>query len=93
MKYEIKQNGKLKKFEVTGKAEQLFIKYSEIENATDLKKNKLHLSDYHTIPYLLHEIAQTGKTRTFITDVMEWFKRNGCTVTPDEHNVNFEITL
>ena len=63
MKYKIKQNGKLKKFEVTGKAEQLFIKYSEIENATDLKKNKLHLSDYHTIPYLLHEIAQTGKNK------------------------------
>lgn len=33
MIYEIKQYGEFKKFEVTGKVEKLFIKYSEIDNA------------------------------------------------------------
>lgn len=93
MKYQIKQNGKLKEFEVTGKVEKIFKKYAEIETATDLKRNKLSLNNYHTIPHLLHEIAQTGKTRTFITDIAEWFRKNGCTINPGEHGVNFEITL
>lgn len=42
---------------------------------------------------LIHEIAQTGKIRTFIFDIAEWLRKCGCNVVPDEHNVNFEITI
>lgn len=90
MIYEIKENGKLKKFEVTGKAEKLFFKYSEM----DFKKNKISLCEYHyIIPYLLHDLSQKGKTKTISTSIKEWFKNQGCTINPDKYNLNFEITL
>lgn len=82
-----------KKYEATGKAEKLFEKWATIETSDDLKRNKLTLCHYHFLPDMLHEIAQSGKTRTYSFDVAEWFRKRGCKVTPDEHNINFKITI
>lgn len=82
-----------KEYEVTGKAVKLFEKWADIGTADELKRNKLTLCQYHSLPGMLHEIAQSGKTRTFVFDIAEWFRKRGCKVTPDEHNINFEITI
>lgn len=82
-----------KEYEVTGKAARLFKKWSNIKTAGELKRNKLSLCQYLSLSGTLHEIAQSGKARTCDLDIAEWFRKSGCKVTSDKHNVNFEITI
>lgn len=89
----VKYTFRNKKYEATGKAEKLFEKWATIGTSDELKRNKLTLCQYHSLPCMLHEIAQSGKTRTCSFDIAEWFIKRGCKVTLDEHNINFEITI
>ena len=49
-----------KSIELIKKTEAIFIKWKSIDNAVDMRKNKLTLVQYETIPYIWHDLVQLG---------------------------------
>lgn len=75
------------------KIAKLYRDYTMIDCATDLKRRKLTLSDYHIIPKLANDIQKYGKTATFIESIANYFKKFGFDVELDENNVNYIIKI
>ena len=69
-------------------------KYKDIEDMSDLRKEKLTLDEYDTVFDLLKQMSDLkSKGYTFKTGVAEWFKKNKFIVTMDSDNVNYIISL
>ena len=62
-------------------------KYNELRTSDDLRREKLTLSDYHTIG----SVIAVGRAMVVSLGVASWFKRNGASVY--EHNGQFVINL
>lgn len=58
-----------KKYRTNKKTEVIFIKWKSIDNAMDMRKNKLTLVQYETIPYVWHDLVQLGVGRTISPEV------------------------
>lgn len=69
-------------------------KYKEIESDKDLKKNHLTLAEYRSVEDILKEMADLQHdSKTFQTNVAEWFKRMDFVVELDADGVNWRIAL
>lgn len=80
-----------KEYKADDKYEKIVEAACELQTAKDLKREHLTLAEYYCVMGMLHELFQTGTTKTCHESVAEWFERQGCTVSPDEHKVNYII--
>lgn len=82
-----------KKYRANKKTEVIFIKWKSIDNAMDMRKNKLTLVQYETIPYIWHDLVQLGVGRTILPEVANWFKKQDCKVQMDSDSINYIIMI
>lgn len=82
MKFTAQQNRKIA---------SIFSDYKSIDDASDLKKRKLSLSDYRACEQLIDDIRYTGKAETFIESISDYFKKFGFEV--KLHGVNYVISV
>lgn len=68
-------------------------RYNAIESDRDLRKEKLSLVDYHVIGDGLRTLPITKKYLLISTCAANWFKRNGFTVSLDQHGVNYIVSM
>jgi Xaa-Pro aminopeptidase len=61
-----------------------------IQDAGELKRYKLSLTDYQAACIAANELVKAGKTETFISAVSAFFEKHGCKVAT--HGVNYVIT-
>lgn len=71
---------------------KIFRAFFNMKDATDIKKNKLHLASYKSIPFILHNLAQNGFANTCLEEVKSWFAKQGCSVITSDQ-VNYKIIL
>lgn len=64
-------------------------KFKTITTEKELRKNKLSLSDYHALTYVLQSIVDAGSGTTLIENVANWCKKNGLKV--QEESICFRI--
>lgn len=69
------------------------ILFKEIENANDLRRYKLTLSDYYAARDVMKELTEPGSSSAcFIQTVSEFFRSCGFEVKPDSYGVNYIIS-
>lgn len=71
----------------------LYHDYMAIDTETDLRKQKISLSDYRAIPEIFGEVQRYGTVKCFITSIAEYFKKHGFTVELEPDNVNYNISI
>ena len=67
--------------------------FKEIDNANDLKKNKLTRYDYDVVFRCIRDLFYENSTSTFNKAAAEWFRRGGAKVRIDEDEINYIISL
>lgn len=82
-----------KKYRGNKKTEAIFIKWKSIDNAVNMRKNKLTLVQYETIPYIWHDLVQLGVGRTISPEVADWFKKQDCKVQMNSDGINYIIMI
>lgn len=67
--------------------------YREIQSDSDLERAGLSYDDYRSSDFglFLDMLRFDGKGAASSRNVMEWAKRNGCTITGEENN--WEVSL
>lgn len=78
---------------ITKLCDELYAKYMNIDNETDLRREKLTQSEYTALREHLKDFFKNHKTVTMISGIAEWFKRNGCKVTYGYNVVNYLIEI
>ena len=69
----------------------IFSDYTSIENDADLRKRHLSLTDYNIVHDGICCLAKYKPFMTFVSNVAEYFKRNGFSVNMDENGINYVI--
>lgn len=69
----------------------VFSDYTSIENDADLRKRHLTLTDYNIVHDGICCLAKYKPFTTFVSNVAEYFKKNGFSVNMDENGINYVI--
>ena len=83
----------MKKTEAMHAITKAFSILDGIEDANDLKKQRLTLADYHAARDIFGQLSTPGSSaKTFLQGVADFYSRAGFTVTMEPAGVNYIIS-
>lgn len=72
------------------KKAKVFEAWHKLDNAEDLRREKLSPCDYQTLTYCLKELFSTGETKTLQKNVADWCSKQGLNVMLND-GINYTI--
>lgn len=81
------------KVELMSIQHKLYAQWNKIDDYKSLSHNKLTLTEYYILTDCMRELYKSGATSTYMTAVVDWFKRNGAKTEWDNDHINCVVTF